>query len=102
MLDLNKLEQQLDDALKDTPQEWWDDFVRKSVHSRNIDKIIEQADNRPSYIRYGQAVFNEAYILYPNETDQLRGTEFDCFYRDDKVNIFLEKLEKIIEKHECI
>jgi hypothetical protein len=34
MLDLDKLEQQLDNALKNTPQEWWDDFVKQAEINR--------------------------------------------------------------------
>lgn len=43
-------------------------------------------------IRYGQAIFNAAYKLFPNATNELRNTEYNCFYDDDRVNIFLEQL----------
>lgn len=61
-----------------------------------IKDIKEMAKFRSKEIRYGQSIFNESYKLYPKETNELRATEFDCFYRDDKVDIFLEKLIKKI------
>jgi hypothetical protein len=74
----------------------FDSLLPKKKKTDPINKIIKLANNRPDYIRYGQAIFNEAYILYPNEADQLRGTEFDCFYRTDKIPMFLEKLKELI------
>lgn len=43
-------------------------------------------------IRYGQAIFNAAYELYPNATNELRNTEYDCYYDNDRVEKFLTKL----------
>ena len=59
-----------------------------------IEKIEKLAVFRPKEWRYGQAIFNISYILFPEETDQLRGGEFDCYYNDNKVDVFLEKLCK--------
>lgn len=62
-----------------------------------IKDIKEMTKFRPSHIRYGQSIFNDAYSLYPNETNELRATEYDCYYDDNKVEIFLEKLnEKLV------
>lgn len=49
-----------------------------------------------SPIRYGQAVFNAAYQLYPWPTDQLRATEYDPFYDDDRVDKFIDRLEVLL------
>ena len=57
-----------------------------------IEKIKKLASLRPKEWRYGQAVFNYSYILCPEETDKIRGSEFDCYYNDNNVDIFLEKL----------
>ena len=62
-----------------------------------IEDIKEMAKFRPKEIRYGQSIFNESYKLYPKETNELRATEYDCFYRDDKVEAFLEKLIEKLE-----
>ena len=43
-------------------------------------------------IRYGQAIFNAAYAMFPRATDKLRSTEYDCYYDDSRVNDFLTKL----------
>lgn len=58
--------------------------------------ILEKANNRPEQWRFGQAVFNYAYDMYKMETNKLRGTNYDCFYNDSKVEIFLEKLEELL------
>lgn len=46
-------------------------------------------------IRYGQAVFNVAYSLYPEAVNKLRNTKFDCFYEDSKVDKFLLELQTL-------
>jgi len=45
--------------------------------------------------RIGQNTFNFAYNYFPNECEKLRGSEFDCFYDDSKIDIFLEKLKEL-------
>lgn len=62
-----------------------------------IADIKEMAKFRPSYIRYGQSIFNDAYKLYPKETNELRGSEYDCFHNDNLVEIFLKKLNEKLE-----
>ena len=56
-----------------------------------IEKIKKLATFRPKEWRHGQAIFNISYILFPEETDKVRGSEFDC-YNDNNVDIFLEKV----------
>lgn len=43
-------------------------------------------------IRYGQAIFNAAYTMFPHATNKLRSTEYDCYYDDSRINDFLTKL----------
>lgn len=43
-------------------------------------------------IRYGQAIFNAAFAMFPRATSKLRSTKYDCFYNDSKVNDFLNQL----------
>ena len=43
-------------------------------------------------IRYGQAIFNAAYAMFPCATNKLRSTQYDCYYDDSKVNDFLTQL----------
>lgn len=67
--------------------------MKEIDYSKNIQLHIK-VQNKPEEWRLGQAYFNYAYELYPEETNQLRGTEYDCFYDDNKILIFLEKLNK--------
>ena len=43
-------------------------------------------------IRYGQAIFNAAYAMFPCATNKLRNTKYDCYYHDNRVNDFLTQL----------
>ena len=56
----------------------------------------EAMQNRSPYLRFGQDVFNKCYIKFPSSVDKLRGTNYDCFYQDSKVDSFLEKLENLL------
>lgn len=40
-------------------------------------------------LRYGQVIFNEAYSLWPDFVNTIRGTDDDCFYDDKKIKVFL-------------
>lgn len=64
----------------------------------NKAEIISEANARPQRIRYGQAIFNVAYKMYPNAVNKLRGTDLDCFYQDEKVDKFLNALENLLLK----
>lgn len=43
-------------------------------------------------LRFGQAVYNYAFDLYPELCMKIVGTEKDCFYDSNKVEIFLDAL----------
>lgn len=43
-------------------------------------------------IRYGQAIFNAAFTMFPYATNKLRNTEYDCYYHDSRINDFLTQL----------
>lgn len=45
--------------------------------------------------RNGQAVFNAAYLVCPREVDSLRGTKYDPFYDDARIDAFLTQLQKL-------
>jgi hypothetical protein len=50
---------------------------------------------RDPSLRYGQAVFNVAYRIWPDAVDTLRGSyEFDPFYNSGRVPVFLDELER--------
>ena len=70
--------------------------MKEIDYSKNIQLHIK-VQNKPEEWRLGQAYFNYAYELYPKEADELRGTEYDCFYDNNKISIFLKKLnEKLL------
>lgn len=62
----------------------------------NKAEIISEANARPQHIRYGQAIFNITYKMYPDIVNKLRGTDLDCFYQDEKVDKFLDALENLL------
>lgn len=71
----------------------------KKIDALDILQIKKDADKMikiNTEIRYGQAIFNAAYNKFPEATNKLRATEYDCFYDDNKVNIFLNQL-KLLE-----
>ena len=43
--------------------------------------------------RWGQGVFNAFYAFFPDECNKLRGTDDDCFYRNDRVEKFLSHFQ---------
>ena len=55
-------------------------------------KRVSIAMSRFPSLRHGQAIFNEACSLWPDEVNEIRGTEDDCFYDDNKIKNFLSHL----------
>lgn len=60
----------------------------------NIKKLASRSIRIRSGVRLGQAIFNAAYEYFPIAVNKLRGTEYDCFYDDDRIGKFLEKLRE--------
>lgn len=73
------------------------DIVKKIDFTKNIQLHIK-VQNKPEEWRLGQAYFNYAEELYPEEANQLRGTKYDCFYNDERIPIFLEELNENLLK----
>ncbi len=57
--------------------------------NETLERMVEK---RPKEWRRGQAYFNYAYEMFPEVVDEIRGTDRDCFYRNDRIGIFLEEL----------
>lgn len=55
-------------------------------------KAQELADTYKDW-RWGQCVFNAYYTFFPDECNKLRGTDDDCFYRNDRVEKFLSHFQ---------
>lgn len=44
-------------------------------------------------MRLGQLIFAEAYSKFPEAVNNLRNTKFDCYYDDDRIDLFLLELQ---------
>jgi hypothetical protein len=53
-----------------------------------INRVLQMQEAHPEW-RVGQTFFNVLYIMRPKMADQVRGSEIDPFYQDDRVLIFL-------------
>lgn len=65
----------------------------KILRYKILDTAKEYRKRHPEW-RWGQSVFNAAEDLYPIEVNKLRTTEFDCYYDDQRVSVFLDELTK--------
>jgi hypothetical protein len=46
-------------------------------------------------LRLGQIAFNELYATEPTIANLIRGSEFDPFYDDEKLEAFYEKVAEL-------
>ena len=63
-------------------------------------EVINEAENRPSHIRYGQAVFNYIDAKYGVARILQFEHRVDCFYKDDKRDCleFIDKAYEVAKK----
>lgn len=66
-----------------------------------IIQIIQQG-MYPREWRKGQAVFNLFYINFPEQCNKLRGSDKDCFYNDNKVELFINSVEEQLKSAKSI
>jgi hypothetical protein len=45
--------------------------------------------------RYGQSLFSALNILDPETADKIRATKNDCFYQDNRVPVFIIKVNEL-------
>lgn len=45
--------------------------------------------------RFGQSFFNALCMIDPTTANKIRGTEFDCFHRDDRITEFIVRVKEI-------
>lgn len=69
----------------------------KTTIKKEIMDLAGQSLTANSPIREGQAVFNAAYQLYPDHADMLRGTIYDPFYDDDRIDRFISMLTSMVD-----
>ena len=58
-----------------------------------LDRRVKIAMMRFPELRHGQALFNEACSMFPEEVNKIRGTDDDCFYNNKKISVFLSHFE---------
>lgn len=56
---------------------------------QEIEYLLEQSENRNKVLRKGQWLFNELSKMYPSFANTIRGTEYDPFYDDNRINKFI-------------
>jgi len=44
--------------------------------------------------RYGQTIMNVLWEIWPEKYQEIKGSDFDCFYNNATVQSTLDKLEK--------
>lgn len=59
----------------------------------------EVAQRQASGQRLGQAVFNTAAEKHPYAARLITASENDCFYRDEKIPLFLPEFEKLSQEY---
>lgn len=57
--------------------------------------LKEVLNNKPEYIRKGQALFNYLYEVNPDIANEIRATAMDCFHNDRLIPKTLEHLKQI-------
>ena len=63
------------------------------------EEVFREATKRPSYIRFGQFVFNYLHGKYPIVVEKVQFDDMvDCFYRDDMIEEFIDKVYERINK----
>lgn len=64
-------------------------FSLNKPTKQEIESLLEQSENRDKFLRKGQWLFNELYKMYPNFINTIRGSEYDPFYDDNRINKFI-------------
>ena len=47
-------------------------------------------------LRRGQYLFIVLYSISPDTANDIRSTEFDCFYDDSKIDAFMQRVAEIL------
>lgn len=71
------------------------EFFIMKLTNKQVDILTRLADlelhMRPE-LRQGQCLFNTLHRLHPDLSEQIRGTDNDCFYDDNKISNFFKFL----------
>lgn len=65
-----------------------------------VTDYVYKSIERPTELRSGQFMFNFFHTVDPEVTNQITGTDSDCFYFDSKMQAFLDQFQKLYnQKH---
>lgn len=51
--------------------------------------------------RKGQVLFNALFLLNPEIGNKIRKTREDCFYNDEKIPVFMDKVRELWTKQDA-
>jgi len=57
-------------------------------------KKVDNTFSSTPELRRGQTIMNILWEVWPDKHKEIIGSDFDCFYCDDRVNSTLDKLKK--------
>jgi hypothetical protein len=63
-----------------------------------IEKEAERLNKIFPEWRKGQALFNIVYHFYPEIANEIRGTKFDCFHKDERIDAFKERVIELLKE----
>jgi len=67
------------------------------IDLNTLNKKVSDYMTKYPHSRHGQAIINICLEMYPEATHELSGSEYDCFYNDKKICIFIEKLYEYMD-----
>lgn len=62
------------------------------MNIEQYNRLVDEINNNPTYLRTGQYAFNQLHNMDAKLAGEITGTEFDPYYDDDKIIIFLDKV----------
>jgi len=65
--------------------------MKNKMTKQEFYKKLDEKINESPELRKGQAAFNLMYAVNKEATIKTLDTEFDCFYHDEKVDLFIDK-----------
>lgn len=64
----------------------------------DVIKLAQELKKESPELRFGQAIYSAASVLYPSQASSLIGSEVDPYYNDDNTKPFLDKLTLLNSK----
>lgn len=69
--------------------------MKKMTENEFHTKVTDAMSDNPRW-RYGQAVFNVMYDLFPERANKYRGSHIDPFYKDNVAAEFINACWKVV------